>query len=81
MEEISLIRLGVVGYGNCTSSLIDKVFRKLDPDLRVIEIVDPDEAGARQRLATCDQPRVVFYEYVPYGTVYWERGYRNHEIT
>lgn len=35
--------------------------RQVEPDIRVVGIVDPDEAGARSRLAECDRADVVFY--------------------
>ncbi len=36
--------------------------REVEPDMRIVGIVDPDEKGARSRLAECDQEDVVFYE-------------------
>ena len=59
-----MIRLGVMGYGNRIHGVIDKCLRQVEPDLRVVGIVDPDEAGVRTRLAACDQQDVVFYESV-----------------
>ena len=56
-----MIRLGVVGYGRRIHGVIHHVIRQLEPELRVVGIVDPDEAGARQRLAPCDQADAVFY--------------------
>ena len=56
-----MIRLGVAGYGGRIHGLINHVFRPLEPDLRVVGIIDPDEAGVRTRLAECDQQDVVFY--------------------
>ncbi|MDH7569885.1 MAG: Gfo/Idh/MocA family oxidoreductase [Armatimonadota bacterium] len=56
-----MIRLGVVGHGGRVSALIKNEFRAVAPDLRVVAIVDPDEAGARSRLAECDREDVVFY--------------------
>ncbi|MFH1570928.1 MAG: Gfo/Idh/MocA family oxidoreductase [Gemmatimonadota bacterium] len=49
-----MIRLGVIGHGGRISSLIQHVFRRVEPDLRVVGIIDPDEAGARSRLAEVD---------------------------
>jgi len=57
-----MIRLGVIGYGNRISDVIKSCLRKIEPDMRVIGIVDPDEEGVRSRLAECDQKDVVFYE-------------------
>lgn len=55
-----MIRLGVIGYGSRIHGIIDHVLRRLDPAVRVAGIVDPDEAGARARLAECDK-EAVFY--------------------
>ncbi len=57
-----MIRLGVVGHGRRISGMIKHEFRAVEPDLRVVGIVDPDEPGARSRLAECDQPDVAFYK-------------------
>lgn len=57
-----MIRLGVVGYGGRAHGLVDHVFRLVDPDIRVVGIVDPDEAGVRSRLAECDKRDVIFYK-------------------
>ena len=56
-----MIRLGVIGYGGRMHGLVSRVFRQVDPDLRVGAIVDPDEAGVRARLDPCDQD-AVFYD-------------------
>lgn len=42
-------------------NVINDVLRKQEPDTRIVGLVDPDEAGARQRLAECDRPDAVFY--------------------
>lgn len=56
-----MVRLGVIGLGARISSMINHVFREVEPDVRVVGVVDPDEQGARSRLAECDQG-VAFYE-------------------
>jgi predicted dehydrogenase len=56
-----MTRLGVMGYGARINAVIRECFRKVDPELRVVGIVDPDEAGARSRLDACDQADVKFY--------------------
>jgi predicted dehydrogenase len=56
-----MIRLGVMGHGGRISSMIKGPFREAEPDLRVVGIVDPDEQGARSRLAESDQHDVAFY--------------------
>lgn len=60
-----MIRLGVVGHGNRISSVIKDILRAVDPDIRVAGIVDPDEGGARSRLADCDRDGVKFYKSLP----------------
>ena len=55
------MRLGVVGFGNRVSSMVNYPFREVEPDLRVVGIVDPDEQGARARLAEQDRDGVTFY--------------------
>ena len=57
-----MIRLGIVGYGGRISGVVQHNLRQVEPDLRVVGIVDPDEAGARGRLAECDRQDVVFYQ-------------------
>ena len=57
-----MIRLGVIGHGLRMSSLIKKCWREVEPDLRVVGIVDPDQEGARSRLGECDREAVVFYK-------------------
>lgn len=60
-----MIRLGVVGYGDRISGVIKSCLREVEPDIRVVGIVDPDEKGARSRLAECDEKDVVFYPNLP----------------
>jgi len=55
------MRLGVVGFGNRVSSMVNYALREVEPELRVVGIVDPDEQGARARLAEQDRDGVVFY--------------------
>jgi predicted dehydrogenase len=50
-----------VGYGRRIHGVIHHVIRQLEPEVRVVGIVDPDEAGVRQRLAPCDQQDAAFY--------------------
>jgi len=57
-----MIRLGVVGYGHRIQGLVDKVFRHVDPDIRVVGIVDPDETRVRARLAEIDRKNIIFYK-------------------
>ncbi len=40
-----MIRLGVIGHGNRVSSFIKENLRQIEPDVRVVGIVDPDQAG------------------------------------
>ena len=57
-----MIRLGVIGYGSRISDVIKSCLREVEPNIRVVGIVDPDEDGALSRLAECDQKDVVFYK-------------------
>ncbi len=56
------MRIGVVGLGGRASGMVNHVFRQAEPNLRVVGVVDPDEAGARARLAECDRGDAVFYD-------------------
>ena len=60
-----MVRLGVVGHGVRASAVIKVCLRGVEPDVRVVGIVDPDEPGARQRLDDCDKQDVVFYKDLP----------------
>lgn len=57
-----MIRLGVIGHGGRISSFIKENLRAIEPDVRVVGIVDPDQSGARDRLAECDRADIVFYD-------------------
>ena len=57
-----MIRLGVIGHGERISHVIKHPLREVEPEVRVVGIVDPDEVGARERLAEQDREEVVFYE-------------------
>ena len=50
---MSTIRLGVVGYGGRIGGVIREPLRgaypsSIQPDIRIVGIVDPDEDGARR---------------------------------
>ncbi|NQT53137.1 Gfo/Idh/MocA family oxidoreductase [bacterium] len=57
-----MIRLGVVGHGGRISGVVKHCLRPVEPDVRVVGVVDPDEEGARTRLDECDREDVVFYK-------------------
>ena len=57
-----LIRIGVAGYGRRIHGVINSVLREVEPDIRVVGVVDPDVDGVRSRLAECDRQDVVFYD-------------------
>ena len=48
---MAAFRLGVIGYGRRIHGLIHGAFREVEPDLRLVGVVDPDEGGVRERLA------------------------------
>ncbi len=56
------MRLGVIGHGSRISHVIRHPIRQVAPEVRVAGIVDPDEKGARERLAEQDREHVAFYE-------------------
>lgn len=56
-----MIKLGVIGYGKRISSVIKECLRAVDPDVRVVGIVDPDEEGVRSKLDDRDKKDVKFY--------------------
>ena len=41
---------GVIGYGRRSHGLIHGPFGEVEPDLRLVVVVDPDEQGARVRI-------------------------------
>ena len=57
-----MIRLGVIGHGGRISGVIKDCLRQVEPDLRVVAVVDPDQQNARSRLDDCDQQDAVFYD-------------------
>ena len=57
-----MIRLGVIGHGDRISNVIKSCLREVEPDIRVVGIVDPDETKAHSRLAECDKKDVRFYK-------------------
>ena len=59
-----MIRLGVIGYGNRINGVINACLRAVEPDIRVVGVVDPDEDGAMSRLAEQDRADVRFFDTV-----------------
>ena len=57
-----MIRLGVVGHGSRISGVVKHFLRDVEPDVRVVGIVDPDQEGARSRLDDCDRDDAAFYD-------------------
>lgn len=55
------MRIGVVGHGGRISGVIAACLREVEPGIRAVAVVDPDEEGARSRLAECDRRDAVFY--------------------
>ena len=55
-----MLRLGVAGYGGRMHGLVNEAFRQVEPDLRVVAVVDPDEEGVRTRLGAAAAD-VTFY--------------------
>ena len=57
-----MIRLGVVGYGGRLHSLVKDVFRAVEPDLRVVGVVDPDHERVCSRLTEYQPHDVAFFD-------------------
>lgn len=55
------MRLGVIGHGDRISGVIRQCLRAVEPELRVVGIVDPDVEAARGRLDECDRRDARFY--------------------
>jgi predicted dehydrogenase len=56
-----MVRLGVIGHGSRVSHVIRYPIREVEPQVRVVAIVDPDEEGARSRLDERERADVAFY--------------------
>lgn len=56
-----MVRLGVIGHGGRIAGMIKDVFRKIEPELRIVGVVDPDQEGARKRMGDRDKAEAVFY--------------------
>jgi predicted dehydrogenase len=54
------MKLGVIGYGNRIHGVINSCLREVEPDIKIAGIVDPDEAGVRERLAESDKEAPFF---------------------
>ena len=59
-----MLRLGVVGHGGRVAGFINSNMRTLEPDLKVVALVDPDRDGALKRLPESDRADAVFYDTV-----------------
>ena len=55
------MKICVAGFGRRISGVIKHQLAKIEPDLRVVGIVDPDEEGARSRLSEEDRDSACFY--------------------
>ncbi len=63
---MSCIRLGVVGYGSRINGVVQHPMAQalpasIQPEIRVVGIVDPDEGSVRSLLSEADQKAAVFY--------------------
>ena len=57
-----MIRLAIVGHGLRISGFIKDNLKKIDPSLKVVGIVDPDEKYARSFIDESEQKDIVFYK-------------------
>jgi predicted dehydrogenase len=58
------MKLGVIGLGGRLASMVEQ-FKKADPDLHLVGVVDRNEANARQRLPEAYFERTTFYATLP----------------
>lgn len=56
-----MIKLGIIGYGSRIHNMV-RTFRKVEPDVRVHTILDPDIDGVRARLDAEDREEVHFVD-------------------
>lgn len=57
-----MLRLGVIGHGTRASGFIKHCLRDIDPDIRVVGLLDTDPEGATARLDDCDRDDVALYD-------------------
>ena len=55
-----MIRLGVIGLGLRVGHFIRETMNSVDPDFRIVGVVDPGEKASREKMRECDQD-AVFY--------------------
>ncbi len=55
-----MIRLGIVGFGLRSNGNRTRM-QDLDPEVQIVGVVDPDEAGVRERLRPEERAQAVFY--------------------
>lgn len=55
------MRIGIVGYGGRINGVLNECVRPVRKDIKLVGIVDPDEARARARVIEADRKDVVFY--------------------
>jgi predicted dehydrogenase len=58
------MKLGVIGLGARMSHMVNKAMRQHEPDLRVVGLVDPDEARARESLVGEERDEARFFSTV-----------------
>ena len=59
-----MVKLGVIGVGARIRGVVYDALRDLDPDVHIAAFIDPDEAGARTRLADDDRETAICYSSV-----------------
>ena len=57
-----MLRIGVIGHGNRVAGFINGNMRKIEPDMKVVGIVDPNRKEAADSLPESDRGDVVFYD-------------------
>ena len=49
-----MIRLGVIGLGLRVGHFIRETMNAVDPDFRVVGVVDPGEKASREKMRECE---------------------------
>ncbi len=56
-----MLRIGVVGHGLRVGGFLRSTMNTLEPDFRIVGVVDPDEKRARGLMRDCDKADAKFY--------------------
>lgn len=59
-----MLKLGVIGFGRRLAGVINHNIKVINRDVQVTDVLDPDEAGVRERLTEEDRAGVAFHRSV-----------------